>query len=1027
MGYLESLRSRVGNALIPLAYSTVLIRDENGRMLFQRRSDFGVWGLPGGILELGESPEACARREAREETGLTVRPVRLTAVLSSPRHSILYPNGDRVQQVSIFFECSIVSGSLRADGGESSALAFFPLEALPPTLPWYKLAIEKRNEAEPFFDPPEFSAPSPGSVESSTWSALRARVGSAPLILPGATALIRDDRGRVLLVRRMDSGLWSLPGGLLELGESLAGTVIRETEEETGLRVEPTRIRGVIGGTGSSSPAEMQSIRSPPGSSAFGVRARRARTETKFPERISSTPPISPKWSPEYGIDCWRCWHVLPPRYFPDAIPPTHRVYNHLRLSRSHHCKQAMKKTVGSKTAKPLRRRTSLPTRPAAHPRSRLSRSAFPVAVSPRSFHEIMLEKTPEKIRLPKEKPLRVLIVEDLEDDALLMARELERDGYSVQYLRVDTPEAMSRALETQSWDVVLSDHSMPKFSAPSALGEIKRHGLDLPFILVSGSIGEDQAVSIMKAGASDYLRKDQLGRLLPVVEREIREAAIRRARSAAEEALRKSETLYRTLIDTSPDAVLVTDLDTRIRVANPRALKLLGAESAEELIGKRWLDSIAPLPARSLNQILEKVLGAGRVEAAEVDLARSDGSDITAELSASLLSGSGGPSGAILFILRDVTEHKKDERRIRQQLEKLAALRTIDAAITASLDLRVTLMVILDELTSQLHVDAADIFLLNPVSQTLRFSAGRGFRSVRQKDTYLPLNRGNAGRAALERRVLFLPRWSPQQDDPSRGESLRAEGFVTYLAAPLVAKGQAKGVLEVFHRAPLEPDPEWISYLETVAEQAAIAIDNAKLFEDLQRTNTELTLAYDATIEGWSRALDLRDRETEGHTQRVTENTLRLARSMGMPESELVHARRGCLLHDIGKMAIPDKILLKPGPLLPEELDVMRQHPTFAFEWLSSITFLRPTLDIPYCHHERWDGNGYPRRLKGEQIPLAARIFAVVDIWDALRSNRPYREAWPDARIKDYLKSLEGEYFDPRVLHSFMDMYYAQ
>jgi PAS domain S-box-containing protein len=686
-----------------------------------------------------------------------------------------------------------------------------------------------------------------------------------------------------------------------------------------------------------------------------------------------------------------------------------------------------MKKTAGSKTAQPLRRRTRPAAPSGARPRGAPAHSLPPVAVSPRSFREISQETTPEKTLLPKEKPLNVLIVEDLEDDALLMARELERDGYSVHYLRVDTPETMASALDAQSWDVILSDHAMPKFSAPLALAEIMRRGLDVPFLLVSGSIGEDQAVAMMKAGASDYLRKDQLARLLPAVDRAIREAGVRRAKAEAEAALRKSEALYRTLIDTSPDAVLVTDLETHILMANPRALILLGAASADELIGKRWLDSFPPLPARFLHQTLGTLRSAGRVERVEIDLAQPNGPDITAELSGSLLPGSGGPADAILFLLRDVTEHKKDERQIRQQLEKLAALRTIDAAITASLDLRVTLMVILDELTSQLHVDAADILLLNPESQTLRYSAGRGFRSAHRKDAYLPLNRGYAGRAAMERRVLIIPHWSPEEDGSPRGETLRSEGFVSYLAAPLVSKGQTKGVLEVFHRAPLEPDPAWVSYLETVAEQAAIAIDNAMLFEDLQRTNIELTMAYDATIEGWSRALDLRDRETEGHTQRVTENTLRLARGMGMPEAELVHARRGCLLHDIGKMGIPDRILLKPGPLLPDELSVMRQHPTFAFEWLSAIAFLRPTLDIPYCHHERWNGEGYPRRLKGEQIPLAARIFAVVDIWDALRSDRPYREAWPDGKIKDYLSSLNGEYFDPHVLRSFMDMYYAQ
>jgi 8-oxo-dGTP diphosphatase len=248
MGYLEGLRRQVGPGLIPLVYSTALIEDEQGRILFQRRKDFDVWGLPGGILETGESPADCVVREAREETGLAVRPKRLRAVLSSPRHEIRYPNGDRVQQITFTFGCSIEGGSLAAGAEETSALEFFSPENFPPTLPWYQTALEKRNSIWPFFDPPVFSSPGKGAASASTWAAIRARIGSAPLILPGATSLIRDPQGRVLLVRRKDSGLWSMPGGLLELGESLAGTVIRETREETALRVEPTRIRAVFGG-----------------------------------------------------------------------------------------------------------------------------------------------------------------------------------------------------------------------------------------------------------------------------------------------------------------------------------------------------------------------------------------------------------------------------------------------------------------------------------------------------------------------------------------------------------------------------------------------------------------------------------------------------------------------------------------------------------------------------------------------------------------------------------------------------------
>ncbi len=186
----------------------------------------------------------------------------------------------------------------------------------------------------------------------------------------------------------------------------------------------------------------------------------------------------------------------------------------------------------------------------------------------------------------------------------------------------------------------------------------------------------------------------------------------------------------------------------------------------------------------------------------------------------------------------------------------------------------------------------------------------------------------------------------------------------------PLVAKGQARGVLEVYHRSPMDPDRDWVAFLETLAGQAAIAIDNAVLLRDLQRSHAGLVAAYDATIEGWARALDLRDKETEGHTRRVTEMTVSLARSMGVDESELLAIRRGSLLHDIGKLGIPDSILLKPGKLTEDEWRIMRRHPGYAFEWLAPIATLRPALDIPHCHHEKWDGTGYPRGLAASRSP---------------------------------------------------------
>jgi len=197
--------------------------------------------------------------------------------------------------------------------------------------------------------------------------------------------------------------------------------------------------------------------------------------------------------------------------------------------------------------------------------------------------------------------------------------------------------------------------------------------------------------------------------------------------------------------------------------------------------------------------------------------------------------------------------------------------------------------------------------------------------------------------------------------------------------------------------------------------------VENALLLKELQRTNFELTLAYNTTIEGWSRALDLRDRDTEGHTERVTDLTIKLARRLGLSESELVHIRRGAILHDIGKMAIPDSILLKPGPLTVDEWDVIRKHPRYAYELLSPISFLGQALDIPHYHHEKWDGTGYPNGLRENQIPLHARLFAVVDVYDALTSHRPYRPAWTKEQAIDFIHGQDGKHFDPAVVPEFL------
>ncbi len=364
------------------------------------------------------------------------------------------------------------------------------------------------------------------------------------------------------------------------------------------------------------------------------------------------------------------------------------------------------------------------------------------------------------------------------------------------------------------------------------------------------------------------------------------------------------------------------------------------------------------------------------------------------------------------------VTLHEQTE----QQLRRLIALHQIDLAISTSFDLYVTLNVILGSVKVELGVDAASILLLNPVTHTLDYAAGIGFRTHNIEQSHVRVGNGCAGRAALEQRTVFSLNLREAHETFSRFSFLSGEDFTAHYATPLVIKGQVKGVLEIFHRTAIEPEPTWLGYFETLATQSAIAIDNASLFENLQRSNMELILAYDATIEGWSRALDLRDRETEGHTQRVAEMALELAEKMGMNGAEQVDLRRGALLHDIGKMGIPDAILLKPAHLSDEERKIMQQHPLYAYQMLSPIKYLQHALEIPYCHHEKWDGSGYPRGLKGDEIPLSARVFAVVDVFDALTSDRPYSKAWPREKAYRYIEQQAGKHFDPQIVKLFLE-----
>lgn len=361
-------------------------------------------------------------------------------------------------------------------------------------------------------------------------------------------------------------------------------------------------------------------------------------------------------------------------------------------------------------------------------------------------------------------------------------------------------------------------------------------------------------------------------------------------------------------------------------------------------------------------------------------------------------------------------------EERMRGRRSQLEALMAIGNVINSSIGKERVLQEVLDSLIALMHAERG-FLMLRDVHGELKPVTARGIEHINLLEQQFLFSQTIVRRVADSGEPVLT---TNAQEDPRFGGQLSVAAYQlrSILCAPLKIKEQLIGVIYVDNRARIgifqESDLEVI---KAFANQAAVAIDNAQLFDDLQKSNRELEKAYQATLEGWVRALDLRDKETEGHTQRVTILTQRLARAMGVEGDALVHITRGALLHDIGKMGIPDSILLKPGPLTDEERALICQHPVYAYEMLSPIEFLHPALDIPYCHHEKWDGTGYPRGLKGMEIPFAARIFPVIDVWDALVSNRPYRKGLPHDEVRSRIQTDSGSHFDPHVVDAFMEL----
>ncbi|MCI0553305.1 MAG: HD-GYP domain-containing protein [Anaerolineae bacterium] len=398
-------------------------------------------------------------------------------------------------------------------------------------------------------------------------------------------------------------------------------------------------------------------------------------------------------------------------------------------------------------------------------------------------------------------------------------------------------------------------------------------------------------------------------------------------------------------------------------------------------------------------------------------------------------LSRTGNPivSAAIQDVTRVSQTVQKLEQGVNDHLQvrqsQLGALMGVGRTINSSLGSERVLEEVMDTLIALMRAERG-FLMLRESNGELKVRIARGIAHNNVDEEILKVSNTIMRKVAASGESILTT--NAQQDPRFENQvSVAAYQLRSILCAPLKIKNDLIGVIYVDNRAHAgifrESD---LALINAFADQAAVAIDNARLFENLKMSNfqleaanLELKIAYEATLNGWVRALDMRDKETEGHTQRVTILTEKLARLMGVDGDEMVHITRGALLHDIGKMAIPDGILLKPGQLTDDERKLIQKHPVYAYEMLSPIEFLRPALDIPYCHHEKWDGTGYPRGLTGEDIPFAARIFPVIDVWDALTSDRPYRKGLPQDVVRQHIQADSGKHFDPRVVNAFFEL----
>jgi PAS domain S-box-containing protein len=581
------------------------------------------------------------------------------------------------------------------------------------------------------------------------------------------------------------------------------------------------------------------------------------------------------------------------------------------------------------------------------------------------------------------DKSLRVLIVEDSKDDALLIIRDLEKGGYNPVYERVETAAAMKRELKDKRWDIILCDYNLPAFNAPSAIAVLNEANIDIPIIILSGTVGEETATECMRLGAHDYITKGNLSRLCPAIARELKDVEIRNKKMLVEEELQKSENKYRTILENIEEGYYEIDLAGNFTFFNDSMCQILGC-SQEEMTSINSHQFTDKENAKKLFETFDDIYKTGQpAKAFDWWIIEKDGNKKYLEASVSLLKDESDKPKGFRGIVHDITERKQMEEKLRESEANYRQLFDTSPAAIYRVDYK-----------SGKFLKANDL-----ICEYL----GYGHETISSISTFDLLTE--------EGKKLFLERLE------KIALGIEVPNTVEY---DVFDKQGKQWCLQLYIKNIYDTEGHVVA-ADVVAHDVT---ERKKAEVKLRLTLENLRKAHSATIQVLISTVEMRDPYTSGHQIRSTDLARAIAVEMGLPQEKIDGIRLAGSIHDIGKLSVPSEILSKTTKLTKNEFALIKEHPQIGYEMLKKVDSPWPLAEIVYQHHERINGNGYPRNLKGDEIVIEARIIGVADVVEAMASHRPYRPSLGiDAALEEIEKN-KGILYDNTVADACLKLF---